>query len=275
MKKKHIIHNILGMMLCFTCVACNPNKETASLSTPTPQVETPHKIGNNTIDVTRLAGKGNVVSKHNVAICSRVEGIVKTMNLIDGQVVKKGQTLAVIDNQEMQLKLQELESELKKKAHDVNNILIGLGYKRDALTNVPKEVRQSAETYAGYEHTKVLIENVKKQMELYVIKAPFNGCISKLQTQQNGYIGKGETLFNLIDMNDLEVEFTISEALVQQFKIGMSIHFTTIANGDNVYNAELTTMAPIVENNGMIILSAKITDNTSELLPGMTALVNY
>lgn len=250
-------------------------------STPAPpqqqavQEDNSHKLGGNTIDISKVAGKGKIKSANTVPVYSVMDGTIIEMNLIEGQKVRKGQVLARIDDTETKLRLAELESELQRKAYDVQSALVGMEYRRDRLDEVPADVRKSAETMIGYSYTQVQIENLRKKLESHAIKAPFDGSILDLNVSRLCYARKGEPLFYLMDTDNLIVQFEVLETLIPAFTIGMSLDFTTLSFGDTKYQATLRSIAPNVESNGMVVMTAGIEGKHPELRPGMTTFVNY
>lgn len=236
---------------------------------------TEHMLGGNAINVDRVAGKGKIKSSNVAPIYSLVDGILLEMNNIEGQNVKKGQPIAVIDNSEAMATLAEMEAQLQKKEYEVRTTYVGLGYKPEQMDRIPADVRKSVETMTGYALLKLQIENQKRIIENHIIKAPFDGTILDIKVNRMGYAHKGEALFYLMDTENKYVLFEVLETMLPAFKVGMSLEFTTLSYGSKVFEAQLQTIAPNVESNGMVYMSASIKGKHPELLPGMTTFVNY
>lgn len=265
--------NILPVILI--AVSCTQNQVQTLPVQQTVQEEVHHKLGGNTINVERVAGKGVIRSANTVPVYSLMDGVITKMNLIEGQQVKKGEILAEIDDSEAKLKLLELESELQKKAYDVQTTLIGMGYRREAMSEVPADVRESVEVMMGYSLTKVQIDNLKKSLDNHIIRAPFSGSILNVNVNRMYYARKGESLFHLMDTDDLIIRFEVLETLLSSFSVGQRLEFTTLAFGDKKYDATLLSIAPNVESTGMVVMTARINGSHPELRPGMTTFVNY
>lgn len=236
--------------------------------------EVKYKIGGNTLDVNKITGKGTIKSLNRVPIYSVMDGIIEEMSLVEGQRVRKNEVLAVIDDTEAKLQLSELESELQKKAYDVQSTLIGMGYQRGHLDSVPADERESVEIMVGYTYTKVRYENMKTLLENHIIRAPFDGSIMDIKVNKLFYARKGEPLFYLMDTDDLIVQFEVVETMLPKFSVGMPLEFTTLSFGDQKYNATLLSIAPNVESTGMVIMTARVEGKHPELRPGMTTFVN-
>ncbi len=277
MKMDTFFRTALLISAAICCISsCSREKGTpAPPQQQTVQEDNSHRLGGNTIDINKVAGKGKIKSANTVPVYSVMDGVIVEMNLIEGQKVRRGQVLARIDDTETKLRLAELESELQRKAYDVQSALVGMDYRRDHLDEVPADVRKSAETMTGYSYTRVQIENLRKKLESHVIKAPFDGSILDFNVSRLCYARKGEPLFYLMDTDNLIVQFEVLETLIPAFTIGMSLDFTTLSFGDTKYRATLLSIAPNVESNGMVVMTARIEGSHPELRPGMTTFVNY
>lgn len=271
------ISYIITLLSIVACVAsCTENKSVQQEEQQTAgQKDNPYKLGVNTIDVGKVAGKGKIKSLNTVPIYSVIDGIVSEMSLIEGQRVHKNETLAVIDDYEYNMQLSELESELEKKAFEVKSSLVGIGYNRDSLDTVPVKERDAVEIMTGYAYTKVKYDNLKQLHEKHTIKAPFDGNILDIKINKLFYARKGEPLFYLMDTDNLVVQFEVLENMVSQYSVGMPLEFTTLTFGDRKYSAKLISIAPNVESTGMVLMTASIDGKHPELRPGMTTFINY
>lgn len=276
MTKKHTTIAVLTAMATLAWQGCSDNTDTASEEmTVREERHEEHKLGANVIQVERVAGKGVIKSVNTAAVYSLVDGVVTRMNLVEGQKVRKGQILAEIDRTEATLALMEYESALERKAYDVQTTLMGLGYKRDSINYVPSDVRRRIELMTGYAHEQLKVENQKKLLEYHSIKAPFDGSIMDIVVNRMAYVRKGDPMFYVMDTDNLIIQFEVLENMLPIFSIGMPLEFTTLSYGDKTYGATLLSIAPNVEESGMIRMTARIDGKQPDLRPGMTTFVNY
>lgn len=266
----------MSALVCLVSCTQGGNSQQTEQQTPNiNQTDNQYKLGVNTIEVDKVAGKGRIRSFDTVPIYSEIDGIIKDISLFEGKEVKKNEVLAVIDDSECRMMLSELESELQKKAYDVRSTLIGIGYSRDHLDQVPAQERESVEVMTGYSYAKVRYENMKKMLDKHIIKAPFDGSILDIKVNKLFYAKKGEPLFYLMNTKNLVVQFEVLESIVSHYTLGMPLEFTTLSFGDKKYGAKLMSIAPNVESTGMVVMTASIEGEHPELRPGMTAFINY
>lgn len=266
----------LSLVACLvSCVQGSNSTQTEQQAPDIDQTENQYKLGVNTIDVNKVAGKGRIRAFNTIPIYSVVDGIINDMSLVEGQQVIKNEVLAIIDDTECRMLLSELESELQKKAYDVRSTLIGIGYSRDELDSVPAQERESVEIMTGYSYAKVRYENEKTMLDKHIIRAPFDGSILDIRVNKLFYAKKGEPLFYLMNTDDLVVQFEVLESIVSHYTVGMPLEFTTLSYGDRKYSARLMSIAPNVESTGMVVMTASIEGDHPELRPGMTTFINY
>lgn len=275
MKKRYLFSIVLPVLASALCVSCSQNAENAEIEDRASASHADYRLGGNTIHVESVVGKGRIQTLNLAPVYSLADGVILDMDLMEGMKVRKGQTIAHIDNSETMATLMELESELQKKSYEVRTSLIGLGYKQDQLETVPADVRATVETMSGYSLLKLQIENQKKSLENHIIKAPFDGSVLNIKVNKMYYARKGDVLFYVMDTENLLIQFEVLETAISNFKIGMPLKFTTLSYGDKTYDAKLLSIAPNVESTGMVVMTAAVEGKHPELMPGMTTFVNY
>lgn len=273
--KNYCVFSIFILLPLLMCVSCSQKAGETGGDDTVAVENSDYKLGSNTINVERVIGKGKIMAMNIAPVYSLVDGVILDMDLVEGVKVRKGQVLAVIDDSQARASLMELESELQKKSYEVRTSLIGLGYKQNQLDSVPSDVRSTVETMTGYSLLKLQIENWKKSLENHIIKAPFNGSVLNIKVDKNYYAKKGDTLFFVMDTENLVVQFEVLETAISNFELGMPLKFTTLSYGDKSYDASLLSIAPNVESTGMVVMTAAIKGKHSELMPGMTTFINY
>lgn len=275
MTERDTIRTALAVIALAAGLGCSDNTAGNEPEAAAQLRQQEHRIGANTIEVERVAGKGVIRSVSNIAVYSLVDGVLTDMHLSTGQKVRQGQVLAQIDRADAMLALLEYESALEKKAYEVQTTLLGLGYRRDSLDQVPSDIRKRIEVMTGYAHEQLKVENQKKLLEHHTIKAPVSGSITDIKVGSMGYVHKGDPLFYVMDTDNLVVQFEVLETLLPIFNIGMPLEFSTLSYGNKTYNATLVSIAPKVEESGMIKMVARVEGQHPELRPGMTTFVNY
>jgi cobalt-zinc-cadmium efflux system membrane fusion protein len=205
-------------------------------------------------------------------------GIVKTINVMEGQRVSKGQTIATIESPEF-TKIQEayltsksnleylkLEFERQKKLSDeeVNS----------------KKVFQK--TKSDYEIERARFNSLQKQLNTLHISgsgnttatvpvlAPISGNITEIYIKIGSNVETGKPLMNIVDNSKLHVDLLVYEKDLFKVKQGQNVRFI-LTNQDNTeINGKIFSVGKSFENETKsVAVHADISNNQQKLIPGM------
>lgn len=266
-------YELFGLLLtlCLSAVSCatekggNPSPAVAQ-EIPSPQdlrLPEQEKI---------LVSKGIIRSANEIAVYSRIVGQLKEVRLQDGQVVKKGEVLFTLEDEELLASVELCEAELEQAQLNMESILIGQGYKRDSLDEVPENIKRLAKVKSGCNVREKELEIARKKLENAKIKAPIGGVITNVAPTSYAYVNPGITLCKIVDNKHLVVEFSILETELKRFAIGNEIKIIPISFVDEESTAIIKLIGSIVDEAGMITVTAELGHN-DKLMPGMTAII--
>lgn len=161
--------------------------------------------------------QGNVTTKSNLVIFPEYAGILKEVHVVEGQNVKKGQILARIDDGGLSQQLSQLNIQLE---------LAKTTYERQARLwdqKIGSEM-QYLQAKSSYEAQQKAIIQLEEQVAKTVIKAPFNGTIDDIMTNQGTVVSPGQSqLMRIINLNNMYIETDVPES-----------HITTVTKNKNV-----------------------------------------
>ena len=149
--------------------------------------------------------QGDVKSNKIVSIFPEFSGIIKEIKVKSGDNVIKGQKLAIIDDGGLKQQLAQLKItfELVKTTYERQ--------KRLWEQKIGSEI-QYLETKSIYEAQKQSIDQINKQLEKTVIKAPFDGVIDNVIVKEGEVIYPGRSnLMLLVNLDNMYVESKVPE----------------------------------------------------------------
>jgi membrane fusion protein, multidrug efflux system len=165
-----------------------------------------------------LDGIGTVQAFNTVTFHPQVSGILTQVAFQEGQDVKKGDLLAVIDPRPLQA---QLEGAVAKKNQDVaqlNNAKVLLGrdsdlFKKGALDNQTYDTqRYLVDQLDGtVKSDQAAIDNAQTQLSYTQITAPFDGRCGIRQVDQGNYVTPASTLLVLTQLKPISVVFTLPQ----------------------------------------------------------------
>ena len=207
-----------------------------------------------------------------------ISGMVKSITVIEGQFVKKGQTLAVIESLEF-TKLQQTYLESKS-----NLELYQATYERqqqlsEENVNSRKALQQAK---ADYEVEKARFASLKKQLGMLHLNgnggtlstmsltAPISGYITEVNVKIGTTATPGVPLFSIVDNSNMHVDLLVYEKDLQKVKPGQQVRFI-LTNQDNTeIIGKLFSVGKAFENETKsVAVHADILNEKQLLIPGM------
>lgn len=264
---------ILAAAIIITA-ACTAGSGNTGSSSPAPQqpVEDLTPAPASTQQEQILVSKGVIRSENEIYVYSRITGQLDDVTLKEGRKVRKGEVLFTLDDQELRANVELCEAELEQANLLMEEALIGQGYKRSEFGNVPENVRELAKIKSGVNVREKELEIARAKLERARIKAPVSGIVSNVKPTPYAFVSPGEELCQVIDTQNLIVEFSILETELRRFQLGSTIKVFSVAYNDVEHKAVVSTIGSIVDEAGMISIEARLTDSEN-LMPGMTAII--
>ncbi|THB70370.1 MAG: efflux RND transporter periplasmic adaptor subunit [Gammaproteobacteria bacterium] len=216
----------------------------------------------------RFPGKVRAVQRVNMAF--QVHGIIKELNVKEGEKVEIGQVLARLDNRDFKNNLAATKAKLEE---------VRLNYNRSK-----KLYKQQVIAKAKYDEVKAALEaleaNTKileKQLADTRLEAPFSGVIAKRYVQNHENITAKAPILSLQDNTAIEIVIQIPESLMikgVEKKFANSVVIFDAAP-ERKYPAKLSeasTDADPYSQTYSVVLKMQSPEDLN-VLPGMTATV--
>jgi len=153
---------------------------------------------------------GTVVSRNNSQIAAEVSGRLVDLSEL-GEKVKKGDTIAQIDDtlielqsreaqanvQNAQSRLSYLESEVKRKSTLAKRNL-------STITDLDETISQRDIAKGDLASAKSRLAQIEQQLIYTKLKAPFDGVIAERLRNQGEYVNSGTAIIRLVESDNLE-----------------------------------------------------------------------
>lgn len=207
-----------------------------------------------------------------------VSGIVKSIAVIEGQNVRKGQVIATVESPEFTRLQQEY---LTSKS---NLDFLKLEYERQRILSEEevsaKKIFQK--TKAEYDIEKARFASLGKQLQTMNINpgrgavatvpvvAPISGSITEVNIKIGSTVTPGQPLVNIVDNSQLHVDLLVYEKDLQKVKTGQKVRFV-LTNQDNTeIMGKIFSVGKAFENETKsVAVHADIANDKQQLIPGM------
>ncbi|QIY92738.1 efflux RND transporter periplasmic adaptor subunit [Chryseobacterium gallinarum] len=224
----------------------------------------------------------SVPNSNKATITSLYGGIIKTLNIQVGSVVKKGQVIATIANPEY-IQLQEdylttssrityAEQEYRRQRELFDN---DAGAKKN-LQSADAELKTLRTKRAsllkqlqmmGINPGKVNNGNMKSGL---VITSPISGTISSITAQIGSYVDISSPVATVIDNGSIHLDLQVFEKDLPKMRVGQIVHFKLTNNPETEYDARIYSIGSSFENESKTIsMHCEVTGNKTGLIDGM------
>lgn len=229
----------------------------------------------------KVNGKIDVPPQNMVSISVPLGGYLKTMKLLEGMFVRKGQVIATVEDQQY---IQLQQDYLTTKAQFGN---IEKEFERQKELNQSKsssdKVLEQAKT--AYLTQNILIKSLEEKLKLVGINpatmdvnkisksiniySPISGFVSKINVNMGKYISPTDVLFELVNPSDIHLALTIFEKDVNKLFIGQNLIAFTNTNPEKKYPCKIILIGKDLSDNGSVEVHCHFANFDKNLLPGM------
>ena len=244
----------------------------------------------NLTDVIKASGELAVPPQKRADVNVLVGGVIKRIFPIEGQWVKKGQVLAVIENTDLiaiqenyltaknsfsytadelqrQKELDEAQAGIKKKLQEAQ---ANYNSERARITTLEAQLRQ-----LGINPGTVSRGNIITRIN---VNAPISGTVGHILVNTSAYAQPGNSLLEIIDNSQIHCDLTVFEKDLFRVRNGQRVTFTLTNQNNREIVGRVSGVNKSFENESKGIIVHAIIDNanTYRLIPGMyvTALIS-
>ena len=207
----------------------------------------------NTVEKTAFTGTIRAVNQSSIQ--AQVTATATTVNAKVGQSVSEGQVLVRLNNQDNVARLAQAQANLNSAQAQANQAKSMMQRKKRLLDQgfISKvEYEQSELDYKSQlENARAQQANVniaQKANQDGVITSPINGVITKRQVEPGQTVAAGQTIFEIVDINELELQAKIPSDAQSALKIGQEVEFNIQGNSEKL-SAVISRISPIADLN--------------------------
>jgi HlyD family secretion protein len=252
-----------------------------------------------------LVATGYVVPQRQANISPRIGGRVAELFVEDGTVVKKGQLIAVLEDQDYKAQVLQAEADAQsararetraevdlrdaQRAFDREQVVQAKGVSTPAALDQVTARLDGAKAALGAARSETAaararIEVAKVNLENCYVRAPFDGRITQKLTDigeivfgamSAGTGGRGG-IASLADFSTLQVEADVSESQVAKLKIGTPAEIVLDAFPERRYRGKVAEVRPRVDRaKATVTVKVGFVDDPVDVLPDMGSKVTF
>lgn len=239
-----------------------------------------------------LTVSGYVIPRERIEISPRFQGTVAWIGVKKGDVVKAGDVLVRLDDEEYRARAAEAEANLSRSSAALD--LAKNNFDR-AQTLQTKDVSSAQElddarnvllaAEAGIKSARANLDLAKLYLEWCTIRAPINGVILEKLVNPNelvspisygGARGPSTAFLAMADLSDLQVEIDLNEVDTPKVRLGQRCRVSPEAYPDKVYDGVVAEIAPEANRSkGTLQIKVQIKAPDQFLTPELSAKAEF
>jgi RND family efflux transporter MFP subunit len=218
-----------------------------------------------------LISNGKAFSSKKAVVPFKVNGIINELYIQNGQKVRTGDLLAVIEDFEYKTQLMRAREVLEKAEIDFRKDLLTFYLTDDTSKLSATEVRFSS-IRSGLNNAIISLKEAEYNYNNTRIYAPLSGVVANLEAKVFNPSQNYQSLCTIIYDEIMEVEFPVIESEYGFINKGMPVGIIPFVNDSTNITGRITQINPLVDENGMVKVKAELRNN-GRLIDGMNVRV--
>lgn len=159
---------------------------------------------------------GTANSNEAITITTKVTGVIKSINFVEGQFVDKGHILVELDSRELKATLDAAVADTRtaRQTYERSAELLSSGSAAKARVEDLQMALQAAEARA---------EAARARLADFTITAPFGGRLGLRRISAGALVSQGTMITTLDDIGVVKLDFSMPETLIAQVKPGAKV----------------------------------------------------
>lgn len=231
--------------------------------------------------VLKVNGKIDVPPQNKVTISVPMGGYLKSTKLLPGMHLRKGEVIAVIEDQQY-IQLQQnyltVKADLVYSEAEYNRQR-ELNQSKASSDKVFEQARaafqkQDVEAKAleqklrliGIDPARLTAGNISKSINIY---SPIDGFVSEVKVNIGKYVNPSDVLFELVNPTDIHLALTVFEKDVNKLSLGQRVMAYTNTNPAKKYPCEIVLVSKNLSDDRASEVHCHFEQYDKTLLPGM------
>jgi RND family efflux transporter MFP subunit len=231
-------------------------------------------------NVLKANGTVSVAPQDLATVCMPLGGFIKSTTLVPGNFVNKGQTLAIVENQEfidIQQNYLEAKNRLSyaKAEYDRHTDLFKEDvYSEKNVQQVEVEYRNLTAQVRSLEQKLLMIgidpaglkeDNISSSLSL---RSPISGYLKSVHVNVGKYVSSTDVLFEIVNSDRLFLELILFEKDAEKAAVGQKVKFF-VNNSNDEHEAVITQTGKSVSDDKTLKVFATVTKKSENVFPGM------
>lgn len=224
-----------------------------------------------------LVLNGTVEPERKVEVYSRLSAYVKEIVREEGALVKKGDSLALLDDTEIRILYRQAQLQLQQAKLTLEDELANFERSKELKKTEMISDQDYQLSESNYNKAKLDFENKQenfKDLELQLsytnITAPVDGYVTERMTEVGSRVNANQQLFTVEDFSPLLVKVYVPSSDVVNLEDGMETEINSDVLNGKIFKGKIKIINPRIDvQSGTVKVTIEVFDKTQKLKPGM------
>ncbi|HEX2223273.1 MAG TPA: efflux RND transporter periplasmic adaptor subunit, partial [Thermoanaerobaculia bacterium] len=240
---------------------------------------------------TVLTATGYTYARDRAAVGSRVIGRIVELRVEEGDRVRAGDVIAVLDSADLRAAVDQVRAELQEAQARLADArrelsrqerLVASGVTAQAELDAARTAADVAAAQVGTQQAR--LRSQEAQLAYTVIRSPLSGVVIEKPVEVGEMVAPGGftsqqstgAIVRIADPDSLEVEADINESYIARLKIGQPAAIKVDAVPDRSYQGKLRQIIPTADRQKAVVqVKVTIDDPDASLVPDMSSTVTF
>ncbi|MFV0531156.1 MAG: efflux RND transporter periplasmic adaptor subunit [Flavobacteriales bacterium] len=236
----------------------------------------------NLSDVVRTNGETSLSPQNKAVVTTLISGNIKQIFIKEGDQVKKGQTLAIVENPDFLALQREYFSAIKSSSYTKKEYERQKKLYQEKIT-ARKKYELAKANYEAEQANILGLASQLRQMNIspsnvaggkftrtFPVEASISGSIGHIGVSIGSYADLSQELFIIVDNSKIHLDLSIFEKDLNKIKVGQKVLFTLTNQDNNVITGKIFAIGKTFEPGTKTILAHATVDNShNELVANM------
>jgi RND family efflux transporter MFP subunit len=208
-------------------------------------------------------------------VAAEVSARVTEVLAREGDLVRKDQVLARLDDTDYRLAVEQAQAALARAKAQVHAYDLKIARLRPLVRSktAPRSMLEDARAardgaQAQLEAARAQLKQTRRQLEKTIVRSPLNGRVLRKLISAGDFARAGAPLFALVTSDRLKARLPYSETLADRLRPGLPVRLRIPAAPGQIVTARITRISPAVDALSRAVHVIAELDNRHGWLPG-------
>lgn len=212
---------------------------------------------------------GNFAAQTDLKFLAENSGRITAIFVKEGSKVSKGQVIAKIDAEILNVDLETAEANYQNALKDQERF-------QSSFATGGVTQQQLDQVKLNLSNAQARVQQAKRKLSDANVKSPINGVVNNRYVELGAYVSPGTALFELVDVSKLKLAVTVNEAQVALLKTGDEASITTTVYPGKTFKGKVTFIAAKADNSLSFPVEIEVENNVDgQLRAGMYGTANF